>query len=97
MDEYGNIEEKARTHYLEGLAGDISSTEQTNREPYKNSSSVKWEDETDDLYFLEASEDVELAETADSFQAQGNWIGNEIPDELLVDALRNYEVDGIME
>ncbi|XP_066488261.1 DNA-directed primase/polymerase protein isoform X2 [Tiliqua scincoides] len=127
MDEYGNIEEKASTHIPESLADGISylTAAQANREPNK-SSSVKWDDETDDLCFLEASEDVELAKAADNFQFQGNneiddlcfleafedvelaeaadsfqlqgyWIGNELPDELLADALRKHEVDEMVE
>lgn len=89
MDEYGNIEEKASRHYPEDLADDALSltAAQANRK-LNMSSSVSW-DEIDDLCFLEATEDVELAEAADSFQFQGN---DEIDDLCFLEASEAVEL-----
>ncbi|XP_061439828.1 DNA-directed primase/polymerase protein isoform X4 [Rhineura floridana] len=88
MDENGNIEEKANVYH--GLAGlsdrkSLTAAQETREPNIKKSSGVKWDDETD-ICFLEAVEDVELAEAADTFQP---WIIDEIPDELLVDASKH--------
>ncbi|XP_053109420.1 DNA-directed primase/polymerase protein isoform X2 [Hemicordylus capensis] len=98
MDENGNIEEKANIYYNPlGLTDNISLTAaQEDREPStKKSLSVKWDDDMDDICFLEACEDVELAEAAENFQPQRNWHMDEIPDDLLIDALSKHEVDKI--
>nr|XP_020658324.1 DNA-directed primase/polymerase protein isoform X1 [Pogona vitticeps]XP_020658333.1 DNA-directed primase/polymerase protein isoform X1 [Pogona vitticeps]XP_020658343.1 DNA-directed primase/polymerase protein isoform X1 [Pogona vitticeps] len=94
IDGSGNIEERPKMYPHTASLSDSKSltSEQENREPnFKRTSSIEWDDEND-TYFLEASEDVELAEAADTFQPQKNWILNEIPDDLLVDALKNNEI-----
>ncbi|NWV29295.1 PRIPO protein, partial [Origma solitaria] len=48
-------------------------------------SDSEWENTSDDAYFLEAAEDVELAEAADDSL---NYTMEEIPDEVLLEALR---------
>ncbi|XP_062992387.1 DNA-directed primase/polymerase protein [Elgaria multicarinata webbii] len=99
MDENGDIEEKANTHYDPTGSSENTylNTVQENRESNaKESSSVEWDDE-DDINFFEASEDVELAEAVNIFQPQRNWIVDEIPDEFLLDALRKHEVKEIKE
>ncbi|KAJ7326771.1 hypothetical protein JRQ81_016530 [Phrynocephalus forsythii] len=94
IDGNGNIEERSKMYpHTTSLSDNKSLTsEQENRDPNsERTSSIEWDDEND-IYFLEASEDVELAEAVDTFQPQKNWILNEIPDELLVDALKNNEI-----
>uniref|UniRef100_A0A8D0HAN3 DNA-directed primase/polymerase protein n=1 Tax=Sphenodon punctatus TaxID=8508 RepID=A0A8D0HAN3_SPHPU len=96
MDESGNIEEKAKQHSnltrlpaitsLGTVQADGESTE-------KLSSTAEWDDGIEDACLLEASEDVELVEAADSVVLpKWNDTVEEIPDELLVDALKKQEV-----
>lgn len=96
MDEKGNIEEKTKACIPATLSDSKSSitAKETNS---KKSSGVEWEDDNYDVTLLEASEDVELAEAADWFLPQRNWTVDEIPDELLVDALRQHEVQECQE
>ncbi|XP_054846679.1 DNA-directed primase/polymerase protein isoform X2 [Eublepharis macularius] len=93
MDGNGNIEEKANMQNSTGLP----TAKQENKGPNKKRSSVEGDDELDDISFLEASEDVELAEAVANFHPQRNWVVDEIPDKLLVDALRKHEVDEVKE
>ncbi|KAH0616133.1 hypothetical protein JD844_027025 [Phrynosoma platyrhinos] len=99
IDENGNIEEKSKMHnHTTSLSDSTSLTtlHQTSEPNTTKRSSIEWDDESD-IFILEAAEDVELAEIADTFQPQRNWSVDEIPDELLVDALRNHEVSEIKE
>ncbi|XP_042323799.1 DNA-directed primase/polymerase protein isoform X2 [Sceloporus undulatus] len=99
MDENGNIEEKFKMYNHTTCLSDSTSLtmlHQTSEPNTTKRSSIEWDDESD-IFFLEAAEDVELAEAADTFQPQRNWSVDEIPDELLVEALRNHEVSEIKE
>nr|XP_016849543.1 PREDICTED: LOW QUALITY PROTEIN: DNA-directed primase/polymerase protein [Anolis carolinensis] len=94
MDECGNIEEKSKTYNptTDSSGGtSLAALQQISDPDAPKRSSLEWDDETD-IFFLEASEDVELAEAAASFQPQRDWSIDEIPDELLVDALQNREI-----
>ncbi|XP_077158380.1 DNA-directed primase/polymerase protein isoform X2 [Paroedura picta] len=92
MDGNGNIEEKANMQNSTGLSLAAKSESMgQNRRP----SSVELDDELDDICFLEASEDVELADAVTNLHPQKNWDVDEIPDELLIDALRKHEVDEV--
>lgn len=51
-------------------------------------SDSEWENTSDDACFLEAAEDVELAEAADDSL---NYAMEEIPDEVLLGALRKED------
>ena len=52
-------------------------------------SDSEWENTSDDACFLEAAEDVELAEAADDSL---NYTMEEIPDEVLLAALRKEDL-----
>lgn len=52
-------------------------------------SDSEWENTSDDACFLEAAEDVELAEAADDSL---NYAMKEIPDEVLLAALRKEDL-----
>ncbi|XP_006882341.1 PREDICTED: coiled-coil domain-containing protein 111 [Elephantulus edwardii] len=51
------------------------------------SPSDNWDEDIDDAYFLEATEDAELADAAESFLSDSNG-ADEIPDELIVQVLQ---------
>lgn len=51
-------------------------------------SDSEWDNASDDAYFLEATEDVELAEAANDSL---NYAMEEIPDEILLEALRKQD------
>ncbi|KAL8207333.1 UNVERIFIED_CONTAM: hypothetical protein K2H54_054816 [Gekko kuhli] len=92
MDGNGNIEEKANMHNPTGLP---LTAKHENMGQNQRTSSVELDDEFDDICFLEASEDVELADAITNLHSQKNWFVDEIPDELLIDALRKHEVDEV--
>ncbi|KAM5313189.1 DNA-directed primase/polymerase protein isoform 1-T2 [Glossophaga mutica] len=48
-----------------------------------------WDNGIDDTYFLEATEDAELAEAAENSLLDYNSGGDEIPDELIVEVYKN--------
>ncbi|XP_023555450.1 DNA-directed primase/polymerase protein [Octodon degus] len=52
------------------------------------SSEPNWDNSIDDTYFLEATEDAELAEVAENHLLSYSSAGNEIPDELIIEVLR---------
>nr|XP_060634627.1 DNA-directed primase/polymerase protein isoform X3 [Anolis sagrei ordinatus] len=94
MDECGNIEEKSKTFNPtidSSSSTSLAALQQISDPDATKRSSLEWDDEAD-IFLLEASEDVELAEAAASFQPQRDWSVDEIPDELLVDALQNHEI-----
>ncbi|XP_060634625.2 DNA-directed primase/polymerase protein isoform X3 [Anolis sagrei] len=94
MDECGNIEEKSKTFNPtidSSGSTSLAALQQISDPDSTKRSSLEWDDEAD-IFLLEASEDVELAEAAASFQPQRDWSVDEIPDELLVDALQNHEI-----
>ncbi|KAG8520788.1 DNA-directed primase/polymerase protein, partial [Galemys pyrenaicus] len=51
------------------------------------SSNTDWDDDIDDTYFLEATEDAELAEAAEVSLLSYNSQVDEIPDELIIEVL----------
>lgn len=53
------------------------------------SSDADWDNGIDEAYFLEAAEDVELAAAADVSLLSSNSGVDEIPDELIIEALQN--------
>uniref|UniRef100_A0A8D0BSI1 DNA-directed primase/polymerase protein n=1 Tax=Salvator merianae TaxID=96440 RepID=A0A8D0BSI1_SALMN len=68
MDENGNIEETRTGHDSSDLSGSKSLTAVCSKDTScKEGSSLRWDDETD-LCFVEAAEDVELAEAVDILQ-----------------------------
>ncbi|KAM6136160.1 DNA-directed primase/polymerase protein isoform 2-T3 [Phoenicopterus ruber ruber] len=88
MDERGNTEEKVKPH---SNAADLSessvSLEKSLSQDFLLSDS-EWDDASDDACFLEATEDVELAEAANDSL---NYATEEIPDEVLLEALRQQD------
>ncbi|XP_062933270.1 DNA-directed primase/polymerase protein isoform X2 [Cynocephalus volans] len=52
------------------------------------SSDADWDNGIDDAYFLEASEDAELAEAAENSLLSYNSAADEIPDELIIEVLQ---------
>ncbi|XP_067407752.1 DNA-directed primase/polymerase protein [Emydura macquarii macquarii] len=92
INESGNIEEKAKLPNLTDLSESTSLRIcQVNSESLdKLCSNTEWDD---DAYFLEATEDVDLAEAAGSLP-KWNCDMKEIPDELLIEVLRKQEVCG---
>ncbi|NWS19445.1 PRIPO protein, partial [Pachyramphus minor] len=85
MDERGNTEEKVKPHFnTSGLSESSVSLANSLSQDFLLSDS-EWENASIDACFLEAAEDVELAEaTNDSL----NYAMEEIPDEVLLEALR---------
>ncbi|XP_068043062.1 DNA-directed primase/polymerase protein isoform X2 [Anomalospiza imberbis] len=88
MDDRGHTEGKVNPH------SDVSALSKSSVPP-ENSwsqdfllSDSEWENTRDDAYFLEAAEDVELAEAADDSL---NYAMEEIPDEVLLEALRKED------
>ncbi|XP_077671660.1 DNA-directed primase/polymerase protein isoform X2 [Eretmochelys imbricata] len=93
MDESGNIEEKPNlTDFSESTSLRIH--QENKKSPDKLCSNTEWENVTDDVCFLEAIEDAELAEVADNSLTTWNCDLEEIPDELLIEVLRKQEVCG---
>ncbi|EHB08377.1 Coiled-coil domain-containing protein 111 [Heterocephalus glaber] len=52
------------------------------------SSDTDWDNSTDDVYFLQATEDAELAEAAENSLLSYTSAVNEIPDELIIEVLQ---------
>ncbi|NXG75682.1 PRIPO protein, partial [Baryphthengus martii] len=85
MDERGNTEEKVKpSANVSGLSKNSVSLEKSLPQDFLLSHS-EWDDASDDASFLEATEDVELAEAANDSL---NDAMEEIPDEVLLEALR---------
>ncbi|KFW02991.1 Coiled-coil domain-containing protein 111, partial [Fulmarus glacialis] len=85
MDERGNREEKVKPH---SNVSDLSKSSVTLEESLSQDlllSDSEWGNASDDACFLEATEDVELAEAANDSL---NYAVEEIPDEVLLEALR---------
>ncbi|XP_014801141.1 PREDICTED: DNA-directed primase/polymerase protein [Calidris pugnax] len=80
VDERGNSEEKPEPH---SKALDLSERSVSLEKSFLWSDS-EWDDASDDACFLEATDDVELAEAADDSL---NEAMEEIPDEVLLEAL----------
>ncbi|NWU64271.1 PRIPO protein, partial [Pterocles burchelli] len=84
-DERGNTEEKVKPHSnVSDLSKSSVSLEDSLSRDFLLSDS-EWDNASDDARFLEATEDVELAEAADDSL---NYATEEIPDEVLLEALR---------
>ncbi|NWY70816.1 PRIPO protein, partial [Erithacus rubecula] len=85
MDDRGHTEGKVNSHSnVSGLSKSSVSPENSWSQDFLLSDS-EWENTSDDACFLEAAEDVELAEAADDSL---NYAMEEIPDEVLLAALR---------
>ncbi|NXC03064.1 PRIPO protein, partial [Orthonyx spaldingii] len=85
MDDRGHTEGKVNAHSnVSDLSKSLVSAENSWAQNFLLSDS-EWENTSDDACFLEAAEDVELAEAADD---SVNYAMEEIPDEVLVEALR---------
>ncbi|XP_071599388.1 DNA-directed primase/polymerase protein [Heliangelus exortis] len=88
MDERGNTEDKEKTNCN---AADLSkssvSLEKRLSQDFLLSDS-EWGNASDDVCFLEATEDVELAEAANDSL---NYAMEEIPDEVLLEAFRKQD------
>ncbi|KAM6132642.1 LOW QUALITY PROTEIN: DNA-directed primase/polymerase protein [Pterocles gutturalis] len=85
MDERGNREEKVKPH---SNASDLSKSSVSLENSLSRDfllSDSEWDNASDDARFLEATEDVELAEAADDSL---DCAMEEIPDEVLLEALR---------
>ncbi|KAM9295186.1 DNA-directed primase/polymerase protein [Morus bassanus] len=88
MDERGNTEEKVKPHSnVSGLSKSSGSLEKSLSQDFLLSDS-EWDNTSDDACFLEATEDVELAEAANDSL---NCSMEEIPDEVLLEALRQQD------
>ncbi|NXI03643.1 PRIPO protein, partial [Pachycephala philippinensis] len=84
-DDMGHTEGKANPH---SNASDLSKSSVSPENSWTQDfllSDGEWENTSDDACFLEAAEDVELAEAADDSL---NYAMEEIPDEVLLEALR---------
>ncbi|NWW21938.1 PRIPO protein, partial [Falcunculus frontatus] len=85
MDDRGHTEGKVNPH---SNAADLSKSSVSPENSWTQDfllSDSEWENTSDDACFLEAAEDVELAEAADDSL---NYAMEEIPDEVLLEALR---------
>ncbi|NWX56936.1 PRIPO protein, partial [Promerops cafer] len=85
MDDRGHREGEVNPHSnVSDLSKSSISPENSWSQDFQLSDS-EWENTSDDACFLEAAEDVELAEAADDSL---NYAKEEIPDEVLLEALR---------
>ncbi|NXQ29395.1 PRIPO protein, partial [Alaudala cheleensis] len=85
MDDRGHTEGEVNPHSnMSDLSKSSVSPENSWSQDFLLSDS-EWENTSDDACFLEAAEDVELAEAADDSL---NYTVEEIPDEVLLEALR---------
>ncbi|NXH48267.1 PRIPO protein, partial [Dicaeum eximium] len=85
MDDRGHTEGKVNPHSnVSDLSKSSLSPENSWPQDFPLSDS-EWENTSDDACFLEAAEDVELAEAADDSL---NYAIEEIPDEVILEALR---------
>ncbi|XP_054679842.1 DNA-directed primase/polymerase protein isoform X2 [Grus americana] len=88
MDERGNTEEKVKLHSnVSDLSKSSVSLEKSLSQDFLLSDS-EWDNASDDAYFLEATEDMELAEAANDSL---NYAMEEIPDEVFLEALRKQD------
>lgn len=88
MDDRGHTEGKVNPH---SSASDLSQSSVAPENSWTQDfllSDSEWENTSDDASFLEAAEDVELAEAADDSL---NYGMEEIPDEFLLEALRRED------
>ena len=83
MDERGNTEEKVKPH---SNASDLSKSSVSLEKSLLSDS--EWDNVSDAACFLEATEDVELAEAVNDSL---NYAMEEIPDEVLLEALRKQD------
>ncbi|XP_023780801.1 DNA-directed primase/polymerase protein isoform X3 [Cyanistes caeruleus] len=89
MDDRGNTEGKVNPH---SSASDLSKSSVSPENSWSQDflfSDSEWENTSDDACFQEAAEDIELAEAADDSL---NNAMEEIPDELLLEALRKEDL-----
>ncbi|XP_021398556.1 DNA-directed primase/polymerase protein isoform X4 [Lonchura striata] len=88
MDDRGHTEGKVNPH---SNVSDLSKSSVFPENSWSQDfllSDNEWENTSDDAHFLEAAEDVELAEAADDSL---NYGMEEIPDEVLLEALRKED------
>lgn len=88
MDDRGHTEGKVNPH---SNVSDLSKSSVSPENSWSRDfllSDSEWENTSDDARFLEAAEDVELAEAADDSL---NYGMEEIPDEVLLEALRKED------
>lgn len=89
MDDRGHTEGEVNPHSnVSDLSKSSVSPENSWSQDFLLSDS-EWENTSDDACFLEAAEDVELAEAADDSL---NYAMEEIPDEVLLEALRKEDL-----
>ncbi|XP_075005347.1 DNA-directed primase/polymerase protein isoform X6 [Calonectris borealis] len=88
MDERGNTEEKVKPHSNVSDLSKSSVSLEKSLSPDFLLSESEWDNASDDACFLEATEDVELAEAANDSL---NYAMEEIPDEVLLEALRKQD------
>lgn len=89
MDDRGHTEGEVNPH---SSVSDLSKSSLSPENSWSQGfllSDSEWENTSDDVCFLEAAEDVELAEAADDSL---NYAMEEIPDELLLDFLRKEDL-----
>ncbi|NXX83999.1 PRIPO protein, partial [Urocolius indicus] len=83
MDERGNTEEKLHCNASDLSKSSVSLDKSLSQDLLLSDS--EWDDASDDAQFLEATEDVELAEAANNSLHD---VVEDIPDEVLLEALR---------
>lgn len=89
MDDRGHTEGKVHPH---SNVSDFSKCSESPDNSWSQDfllSDSEWENLSDDACFLEAAEDVELAEAANDSL---NYAMEEIPDEVLLEALRKEDL-----
>ncbi|XP_040461451.1 DNA-directed primase/polymerase protein isoform X3 [Falco naumanni] len=88
MDERGNTEEKVKPHsdVPDSSKSSVSLEKSLSRDFLLSDS--EWDNTSDDSCFLEATEDVELAEAVNDSL---NYATEEIPDEVLLETLRKQD------
>lgn len=89
MDDRGHTEGKVNAHCNVSDLPKSSVSPENSSSPDFLLSDSQWENTRDDACFLEAAEDVELAEAADDSL---NYGAEEIPDEVLLGALREEDL-----
>lgn len=96
MDEDGNIEERKEkmSHSSMQQPEDESMADRKSDPEHISSACPTWEAEDDDACFLEATEDVELAEAIHCEMAKWDYHPDEVPDEVLLEAVQKHELSG---
>ncbi|XP_004682561.1 PREDICTED: DNA-directed primase/polymerase protein [Condylura cristata] len=82
-------EEELRTDEITNSEAENLHKPPSSTQSIEVSSDASWDDGTDDTYFLEATEDAELAEAAEVSLLNYNSGMDEIPDELIIEVLQD--------